>query len=309
MADRVWEQQNGQPTILETWYGKGGVWKMSYSLAADVDKCGHYVSLKRVQGYAPIIVNAAMEMGNCVEAGVVAFFKLNRDPIKAFTEQWAKAKDNKTYSYGDKGDSWMSYNAVGRELMKQVQERHAELPLNRLPLSKMTFGEELQIKNWRNGTPLQYIADAYYRDAADPLGGHLTDIKCSGKSYPSEAEYPNLAALDPQLLVGALVSGIRRVSFLHLVRSKNNPKLQVSSGIVTDELIADIEAWLVEQYEKIVARKFHRRTGTRWPNDGCVMCDMLPICSMQGEAEIAKTLVKKSNYATTNALSALDELD
>jgi len=289
----------GAPLLYTSW-ADYPVRNFSYSMAADVAKCGAYTKFTRFQGLAPALENATFKFGICSEKAVMEFYRLGADPVETFRSEWLKFEKIRL-NYTSRDSSWSNLEYVGVKLMKAFLREK-----DRLPIHNPEFGVVLPVdlnNIWYNGTRLEYIADVI----SHPLDGDmLIDIKTSGASYAEKDDTIGYAALDPQLLTGSLVSGIRRVGFLALIKQKE-PKIQFVQGIVTDEILADHDLWLKEQYHKLIERRLHRRTGVRWPNDTCKLCDFLPVCL--GNDKLAKeTLRQKQSKKTVESLAVLDDL-
>jgi len=167
-------------------------------------------------------------------------------------------------------------------------------------LQGFTFNEKLTKPDWYKGTPLVYIADAY------KPGEIVIDIKCLGQKFSDEDKYKGFVALDPQLRTGALVAGVRRVAFMNFIRAKTNPRIQWKEVTLTEELVTDVDLWLREQHDKLMARKFFRNAGIRFPNTTCTSCSMLPIC-VDNKPLVAETLRRKEGKDTEAEFASLDE--
>ena len=121
-------------------------------------------------------------------------------------------------------------------------------------------------------------------------------MKTAASSYPEDPEnYPDdptqrWLAMDPQLLTGCLVSGIRRVGFMVFVKTQK-PKIQWLEATVPEDRIKEVDEWLHDQYDKLVAGKFYRRPGWRFPNTHCTFCDVSSAC--MGNKALASTMLKQ----------------
>lgn len=292
----------GAPLLYKSW-ANYPVYNFSYSMAADVAKCGEYTILSRFMGLTNILERATFKFGICCEEAVVENLRLGADPEKEFAQRWIKFKDV-NLEYGKQDVSWNNLFEIGKSLMRKWYVEVTQPPLSEL-LVKPRFGiacpEDLQ-KIWYNGTRLDYIADIL---AYPPSGPVLIDLKTSGKTYDHGEEAEGYPALDPQLQCGALATGIREVCFIALVKTKN-PKIEVVRGTVTDKMLENRNLWLKEMYHKLIEKKLYMNSGVRWPNDICMNCDFLPKC-LGREDLVAKTLRIKQSNATKDQLGSLDD--
>ena len=271
--------------------------EFSYSLASDLNKCGHYTQLTRIQGLTKKVESAAFKFGIAVEEAVTFHYQTGADVEMEFSKRWEFWRD-KVLDYSDRDGDWNGCLIKGRGLMREFMKQKGELP----DLSKAIFQEKMRIPNWSEHGDLIYIADAYLPDRS-----LLLDLKTASASYPEgEDVYPSdpgrrWPAFDPQLRVGALVSGIRKVGFIVFVKTKI-PKIQYLEAQVSDELVADIDGWLREQHDKLIGRKFFRNSGYKFPNQACTFCDVAAAC--MGNEELAKDLLKQRE----TKISKLNEL-
>jgi hypothetical protein len=274
-------------TLYEHWSGNPQH-DFSYSLASDVDKCGMYTKLTRIQGLAKILESAAYKFGTAVEQAIQQYYLTGADPEKEFNTRW-QFFANKELDYSSRDGDWKELLSKGRGLAREFLEHKTEFP----DLSKGVFQDKMVLANWMPRANLIYIADGW---ANTKHGKLLVDMKTSASSYPDDPEcYPDdpemrWPAMDPQLLTGCLVSGIRRVGFLVFVKTKT-PKIQWLEAVVRQEYVDGINEWLKEQYEKLIAKKFHRRPGFRFPNQHCTFCDVASAC--MGNTVLANTLLKQ----------------
>lgn len=292
----------GSPLLYRSW-ANYPVYNFSYSMAADIAKCGEYTILSRFMGITTMLERASAPFGRCCEEAVVENLRLGADPEKEFTQRWIKFKDAKL-DYGKMEVSWNNLFEIGKALMRKWYVEVQQPPLSDL-LVKTRFGvicPEDQYKTWHNGTRLDYIADLL---AYPPSGPVLIDLKTSGKTYDHGEEAEGYPALDPQLQCGALATGIREVAFIALVKTKQ-PKVEVVRGTVTDKMLESRDQWLIEQYEKLINKRLYMNSGVRWPNDVCINCDMLPKC-LGREDIAAKTLRVKQSNSTRDQLQSLDD--
>ena len=260
----------------------------SYSLASDIDKCLKYTQLTRIQGLAPILEAAAFKFGTAVEQAVSQHYLTGVNAEDEFNARWQFFADKKL-DYSDRDADWNGLLIKGRSLMREFKERKADLP----DLSKAIFQEKMTLPAWAPRANLIYIADAWVNT---PRGKLLIDMKTAAASYPQEPDsYPDdpekrWLALDPQLRTGCLVSGIRRVAFMVFVKTKQ-PRIQWLEAVVRQEYVDEINEWLHEQYERLIAKKFFRRAGWRFPSNHCGMCDVSSACL--GNTALASTLLKQ----------------
>lgn len=288
-----------QPIILISAAGYE-TFKFSYSLANEMKRCGKLVDWKRLQGFRKKKESAAQHLGKVVESTLAIHYKMGVDPVETFTKEWEKCKNWSTLEYSEKSsiDNWEGFLRTGQQWMMQLNEQSEKYDF----LREGIFGEELKLQDWYKRSPLSYIADWHTRAG----GGLLLDIKVTGKVYPQNP--PGLASLDPQLATGALVSGIQQVGFLNFVRVVKDPRIQIVRAAVSKDRMHETDLFLREQYDRIVASRFYRTGGTRWPDDACTNCEMLPLC-LNMKSEIAETLTKKESRETTDMMNALDEMD
>jgi hypothetical protein len=292
----------GSPLLYKSW-ANYPVYNFSYSMASDVDKCGEYTILSRFMGLTTMLERATFKFGICCEEAVVEHLRMGADPEKEFSQRWIKYKDIQL-EYGKQDTSWNNLFEIGKALMRKWYAESSQPPLNEL-LIKPRFGvvcPEDQYKTWYNGTRLDYIADLI---VYPPSGSILLDLKTSGKTYDHGEEAEGYPALDPQLQCGALATGIREVGFIALVKTKT-PKIEFVRGTVTDKMLESRDAWLKDQYHKLIEKKLYMRSGVRWPNDICLNCDFLPKCL--GREDIAsKTLRIKQSNVVKGQLENLDD--
>lgn len=295
----------GAPLLYRSW-ADYEVRNFSYSLAADIDKCGMYTQFNRFQGLVSMVESAAFKFGICCEEAIVEHMKTGSDAAGAFTVRWEKFKTI-PLDYSSKDGSWEELAERGPALMRLFVKELQKPPLLDLMI-KPEFGVVLprdQYQVWHNGTRIDYVADLIVHP---PQGDVLLDFKTTGVSYKAQDGQEGYVALDPQLQTGALCSGIRRVGFIALVKFSKNPRVEVELGTVTEEMLVERDLWLKEQYHKLLERKLHRRTGVRWPSDHCKICQYLPKC-LGNEKLASETLKVKQYKGTTQVVEALDSLD
>jgi hypothetical protein len=287
------------PILYRSWSGFPVV-KMSYSLASDVDFCGAKTIFARFRGFAPKIDSAALKFGIAVEDTIVESYIKNTILESNFKAKWEQFRDV-PLKYSKNDSDWSTLNRSGIALMKEFVDVRDMFPIVK-PEFGVVFPRDPN-QTWFRGTRLEYIADlvSHYPD-----GDILIDVKTAGRSYPEKSEAEGYAALDPQLLVGALASGIRRVGFLVFVKTRI-PKIQFHLGTVNDESLEQIDLWLQDQYYKLINRRLVRRPGFRYPDDKCLNCDFLLKCLGRHE-EAAKILRVKESRETENFMSTLDDL-
>ena len=288
------------PLLYKSW-ANYPVYNFSYSMASDVDKCGEYAINSRFIGLTTLLDRASFKFGICCEEAVVENLRIGGDPEKAFAERWIKYKDV-NLDYGKQDGSWSNLFEIGKALMRKWLAESVQSPLKEL-LIKPRFGivcPEDPYQTWYNGTRLDYIADLLVYPPSGPV---LLDLKTSGKTYDHGEEAEGYPALDPQLQCGALATGIMEVGFIALVKTKQ-PKIEVVRGTVTPKMLESRDAWLKEQYHKLVDKKLFMRSGVRWPNDVCLNCDYLPKCLGK---DYSKTLRVKQSNATKDQLESLDD--
>jgi len=293
----------GAPLLYKSW-ANYPVYNFSYSIASDVAKCGEYTINSRFVGLTGLMESAAMKFGIACEEAVVENVRVGGNPEEGFSTRWIKWKDI-NLDYGAKDVSWSHLFQVGKALMRMWLIKRAQSPLKEILERNPRFGivlPEDPYATWYNGTRLDYVADMV-TDGEDG-GLEIWDMKTSGSTYAEKEETAGYAALDPQLLTGALVSGIRKVGFIALVKTAS-PKIDIVKGVATEKAVESVDAWLKEQYEKLLHKRLYMRTGVRWPNDHCKMCDYLPKC-LGNEDLVKKTLRVKESKATIGALASLD---
>lgn len=293
----------GAPLLYTSW-ANYPVKNFSYSLALDIDSCGQKTIYSRFQGLASILESASFKFGICCEEAIVENLRIGANPESDFAQRWMKFKDIEL-NYTSRDQSWHNLFQVGKALMRIYLGKREREPFSKI-LKDATFGEvhpQEMDKIWYKGTRLDYIADIVGHPESGPI---LLDVKTAGQTYIKDAEATGYAALDPQLQTGALASGIRRVGFIALVKTKE-PKVEFVEGVVTDKMIEHRDAWLREQYDKLVEGRLYMRSGVRWPTDHCLLCDYL--CKCLGKEDIAaKTLRQKVSKATAEQLISIDEL-
>jgi hypothetical protein len=260
----------------------------SYTLASEMEKCGHYVELTRINGLSKIKESAAFKFGDCVEKAVSNHYASGLDPEADFNTRW-QFFNKVDLDYSDRDGDWNGLLIKGRAVIREFLREKPNLP----DLSKAIFQEKMVLPNWQKRANLIYYADAWTNT---PQGKLLVDIKTAGSSYPQDEEnYPDnqeqrWLAMDPQLRTGCLVSGIRRVGFLVFVKTAK-PKVQWLEATVRQEYVDEINEWLKEQYERLIAKKFFRQSGWRFPNQRCTFCDVSSAC--MGNTALAGTLLKQ----------------
>jgi len=296
MRDVVHVDEVG-PVLYKSWYGFD-VHRFSYSLASDIAFCGAKTKYSRFQGLTPTIEPAAKKFGICCEESIADHYRFGLELEAGFAIRWNDYKE-KTLKYGRYDNGWAGLNSTGIKLMRQFEFEKDDLPIHNPEFSVVLPRDPKA--TWYNGTRLEYVADCI---SHLPTGDILIDIKTSARAYPEHDQWP---ALDPQLLVGSLVSGIRRVCFITLVKTKD-VRIQVLVGNVRPESLIDIDEWLKEQYDKLINRRLHRRLGFRYPEDHCTHCDFLPLC-LGNKALADQNLRQKEARETEAQLDELDELD
>jgi hypothetical protein len=293
----------GAPLLYRSW-ANYPVYNFSYSLALDIDSCGQKTIYNRFQGLAEILESASFKFGICCEEAIVESIRIGGDAEQGFIQRWLKFKDV-PLKYTKRDSSWSKLFEIGKALMRMFTRKLKVPPLSDV-LVNPDFGVVYpleQDKTWYKGTRLDYIADV----VGNPLTGKiLMDFKTAGSSYGEDQDDKGYAALDPQLLTGALASGIRDVGFIALIKT-NEPKVEFVRGRVTDKMVENIDLWLREQYDKLVEKRLFMRTGVRWPNEHCKLCSYL--CKCLGNEELAsRTLRQKQSKNTAEQLILIDEM-
>jgi hypothetical protein len=290
------------PVIYTGWSGYR-VQEFTYSQAVDIDKCGFYTRETRIVGRAPVLDAAGFKFGDAIETSVRNFYMQGVDPTDTFNVEWGKWKDVNML-YRAREDDWNNLLQIGRAGLRIFMQARDTL----FPFTNIEFNLHLLKKDWYKGTPLGYIADAI---AHCPDEDILVDIKTAGAEYPDPEKKEELRGwpmLDPQLRTGMLVTGIRKVAFLVFVKLKT-PRWQWIEGVITDELLHDQDLWLRAQYDKYERQEFFRRSGMRFPNEVCRICDLLPVCLNRPDSEISKTLRVKTKRETDTQFEALAGLE
>jgi hypothetical protein len=286
------------PILYKSWSGFP-VRKFSFSIAKDVSFCGRYTKLSRFQGLAPIQESSALKFGICIEESIRSHYLLGTDLVEHFVRAWEPFQEvPMKYSKNDK--DWASLNATGKKMMVLFEQEKDALPILN-PEFNVTLPRHPE-QTWYKGTRLEFLADliSHWFD-----GEILIDIKTAGQSYPEKPETVGYAGLDPQLLTGALVSGIRRVAFLVLVKTRE-PKIQFHMGEITDANLQEVDEWLIEQYDRLVERRLPMRTGFRFPDNHCTQCAYLQMC-LGNEQRAMETLRQKSSSEVEGVIASLDE--
>jgi hypothetical protein len=285
---------------LYTSYSGHPINKFSYSMAKDIATCGFYVDLSRIQGWTQKFDNATMKLGQAVEKALQDYYLLGWESAQqSFEEAWEFWRE-KPLLYKEK-DNWGVLAVDGRKVIAEFVRVAPKLPIGD-PKFSVVVPEDMAAV-WYNGTRLEGIIDCI-TDYSKKKNSFVVDIKCSGQRFP---EQKGIAALDPQLQIYSLLTGIRKVALLNLVRYKREPLVQWIPGVVTDEHLEGVQAWLEEQYHKYLDRKLHRSTGIRFPHNHCTMCSMLPKCLGDDEG-VAETLRRRDKEDTEKALEAMDAL-
>ena len=286
------------PILYKSWSGHQ-VQKFSYSIAKDVSFCGEFVKISRFQGLAAILESAAMKFGICIEESIRSHYLLGTDLVDHFVHGWEPFKDV-PMKYGKNDRDWDNLNRTGKNLMVLFDEEKDQLPIVN-PEFSVILPRNVE-ETWYKGTRLEYIADLI---SHWPDGDILFDIKTSGQSYPDKPETEGYAGLDPQLLTGALVSGIRKVAFLVLVKTRE-PKIQLHMANVTDRNLEKIDEWLMEQYDRLIERRLPMRTVFRFPDNHCTQCDYLQVC-LGNTQRASEMLRQKTSGEVDNVVALLDE--
>lgn len=303
----------GAPLLYRSW-ANYPMYNFSYSLADDIDTCGEKTINKRFIGLTKKLESAAFKFGICCEESVVENLRLGSDPESVFASKWMKFKDIEL-EYSSRDVSWSRLLEVGKALMRCYLHKKDKPPFVEI-LSNVQFSlvlPEDQRAVWYNGTRLDYIADMV---SSTPSGRMIIDMKTAGSTFEEDVETKGYPALDPQLQTGSLASGmtadgfkpelvIRRVGFIALIKTKT-PNVEFVEGYVTDKMLESRDAWLREQYHKLLDRKLFMRTGVRWPKDHCKMCEYLPKC-LGNQELVEKTLRVKQSKETAKQLLVLDE--
>lgn len=281
------DAMQGVESLYDHWSGNPQH-DFSYTLASEMEKCGKYVEITRIQGLTKIKDSASFKFGTCIEQAVSNHYASGIDPEKDFNDRW-QFFAKMDLEYGAREGDWNELLTRGRALIREFLREKPNLP----DLRGALFQEKMVLRGWQPRANLIYIADAWKEF---PKGKLLVDMKTSAMSYPQDEDNypddPNLRwpAMDPQLLTGCLVSGIRRVGFLVFVKTQK-PKIQWLEATVRQEFVDDINSWLTEQYERLIEKKFHRQSGWRFPNQRCSFCDVASAC--MGNATLAGTLLKQ----------------
>jgi hypothetical protein len=293
----------GAPMLYRSWSGYP-VYNFSYTQASDIDNCGQKTIFSRFQGLTEILENASFKFGICCEESIVEHIRVGGNAEEGFVIRWTKFKDI-PLKYTKRDSSWSHLLQIGRALMRIFMRQVTKPPLSTVlvnPDFSVVYPLE-QNQTWYKGTRLDYIADCIGNPPSGPI---LLDFKTSGSTYGEDSGVPGVSALDPQLLTGALMSGIRRVGFIALVKT-NEPKVEFVEGTVTDKMLESVDLWLREQYDKLVEKRLFMRPGVRWPNDHCKICSYLQKCL--GNEDLAKkTLKVKQSKATAEQLVMIDEM-
>jgi hypothetical protein len=284
--------------LYKSWSGFP-VQKFSYSLAKDVSFCGEYTRIRRFQGLTPIQESSALKFGICIEESIRSHYLLGTDLVEHFVRAWEPFQDvPMKYSKNDK--DWSTLNATGKKLMIAFEQEKDILPIVN-PEFSVVLPSNVE-ETWYNGTRLEYIADLI---SHHPDNDILMDIKTSGRAYPEKPETEGYAGLDPQLLTGALVSGIKKVAFLVLVKTRE-PKIQFHMGTITDANLEKIDHWLIKAYEDLLSRNLPMKTGFRFPDDHCTQCSYLPVC-LGNTQRAMETLRQKTSSETEELVASFDE--
>lgn len=292
------------PLLYKSWSGFS-VTKFSYSIAKDVASCGVYTQLSRFEGRTEKVDSAALKFGICLEDAIYDHYRFGLDLREGMRAKWSNYETIELkYSKNDK--DWENLNNTGQSLMREFEAIKEDLPIHSPEFSAVIPRDPAE--TWYNGTRLEYLADCI----SHPFEGDLLlDIKTSGRAYPDgdnqNAPTYGYPALDPQLRTGALVSGIRQVGFLVFVKTRI-PKIQFHTGYVTDKLLEQQDAWLKEQYHRLIEGRLTMNAGVRFPDERCKFCSFLPVCL--GHDEIAEaTLRRKSSKETDETLRGLDDVE
>jgi len=292
-------EYNPQLPVIYTGWSGYRVQEFTYSMAVDIDKCGFYTRSTRIEGLQPILESAGFKFGDCIETAIREHYERGIDPVDVFNVEWGKWKDV-NLMYREREEDWNNLLQVGRGLLRQFPKVRETL----FPFTNLKFSLHPVKQNWYRGSGLGYILDGVAHEPGEDV---LIDFKTSGNKYDDNQDHQGWPMLDPQLRVGALVTGIRKVAFLTAVKTKN-PYWQFIEGRVTDELLRDTDLWLREMYDRYVEQKFYRRAGMRFPSEHCKMCDVLPKCL--GRDDLVKlTLRQKTKRETDAAVAVLDEMD
>jgi hypothetical protein len=292
-------ESSSPPILYRSWSGFP-VTKMSYSLASDVDFCGAKTIFSRFEGLTSILDSAALKFGIATEETVVEHYIKNTVLEANFKSKWEKFREV-PLKYSRNDSDWSTLNRAGIALMKEFVDVRDMFPIVK-PEFGVVFPRDPN-RLWFDNTRLEYIADMV---SHTPDGDILIDIKTAGRSYPEKPETEGYAALDPQLLVGSLASGIRRVGFLVFVKTRI-PKIQFHLGTVTIDSLEQIDNWLQDQYHRLLNRRLVRRAGFRYPDDHCLGCDYILKCLGRHE-EAAKVLRIRESRETEGFMATLDEL-
>jgi hypothetical protein len=288
--------KNG-PVLYRSWSGYD-VHEFSYSMARDIADCGESTKYKRFEGLVPVIDSAALKFGIAAEEAIRSHYVDGRNLVEEFIERW-KQHEHAPMNFTKNDASWTTLHAKGRAIMAEILRSKDRIPLG----SNTQFNVDLALPGWYKGTTLTYKADAltYY----DTEGELLIDTKTSSQSYPESNEAAGYPGLDPQLCVGSLVSSIRRVCFIVMVKT-NIPKIQVHYGTVSDFALQKTDEWLKEQYDKLVERRLTMRPGFRYPDNHCTFCDYLLKCLGRHD-EAARKLRHKQSDEVSSILESIDE--
>lgn len=296
-------------TLYVGWSGFR-VTAISYSQASEMSECGKKFELKRIEGWAETTESASFKFGIAIENSIVPFMQAGVDPVRKFEAEWSLWKDAKL-EYSQRDGDWDELLGKGRNLVELFATEHKRrFPWlngsNCLFAKKIRFSEVSGGRLW-NDVDVEYIADIV--DKYTPM---LLDIKTSGARYPDlGAGEINVIPWDNQLRIGSWLSGIKKVGFITLVKTKK-PDIQFLTGTVTENMVADVQGWLATQLRRIQNREFGRDVGFKFPNQHCDWCEVRDVCMGSAERALAGgTLTRKQSQRrdVSAELAALDSVE
>ena len=193
-----------------------GVSRHSYSGSQEFSHCARLYYLKRIAGWSERKKSAAMEFGNCVEAGHKEFHRHGIEAaLKTFNEKWATFKDAEL-DYSDKLENWDACVLTGQELLKLYAIRYPKMDFVIPNADALQFQRSYEIFP---GSELAGIELISYMDIVAKLkpgrfASDLPDSRVILDMKVSSAVCPTLISLDPQLRTYSMVEGIPTVGFL-----------------------------------------------------------------------------------------------
>jgi len=208
---------------------------------------------------------ASLLFGRVFEQAVAAYFR-GQDCGDVLVEAWSAYKDTPlVYS---RGDTWEDMLRQGLLLLKQL------VADDRISIRQPEH--DLQIKFQRQLSPdSSFVA---YIDAIGRLDGRrcLMDFKTTSSRYPEGVQA--CLNLDPQLICYSWISGLSEVALVVFVR-KQTPEIQYLRTTISEPQRQEFWELVEQTIQQIEHASFLPHSGVRFPQNGCLSCSYLGLCT------------------------------